>query len=70
VSDIVERKFNAYLPLTIHDSSNEEIVHECAFLGEYRNRLITDAATDMLDVSEAAAALPEADPLVTEAEES
>ena len=39
-----------------------------ALLNEYRTRLIADVVTGKLDVREAAAALPEVDPLETEDE--
>ena len=39
---------------------------ELSLLREYRTRLIADVVTGKLDVREAAAALPEVDPLATE----
>ena len=39
---------------------------EISFLREYRTRLLADVVTGKLDVREAAAALPEVDPLATE----
>ena len=44
------------------DSAREEI----ALIGEYRTRLIADVVTGKLDVREAAAGLPEVDPLAAE----
>ncbi len=41
---------------------------ETALLREYRTRLIADVVTGKLDVREAAAALPEVDPLADEDE--
>ena len=41
---------------------------EVDLLNEYRTRLISDVVTGKLDVREAAAALPEVDPLETESD--
>ena len=40
--------------------------HEVSLLREYRTRLISDVVTGKLDVREAAATLPEVDPLAVE----
>ena len=44
-------------------SAIENTRRKIALLGEYRTRLVADVVTGRLDVCEAAAALPEVDPL-------
>ena len=50
------------------DIAIARITHEIDLLNEYRTRLIADVVTGKLDVREAAAALPEVDPLAAEAD--
>ncbi len=50
------------------DREVSRIHHQIDLLREYRTRLIADVVTGKLDVREAAAALPEADPLAVEDE--
>ena len=57
----------------VEDTANIDATISCArqqidFLNEYRTRLIADVVTGKLDVREAAAALPEVDPLKAEDE--
>ena len=48
------------------DRGISRVQHEIVLLREYRTRLIADVVTGKLDVREAAAALPEVDPLAVD----
>ena len=61
--EIVSRVSKDYAPI---DITIVRANHEIELLREYRTRLIADVVTGKLDVREAAAALPEADPLAAE----
>ncbi|MCY4355551.1 MAG: hypothetical protein OXC09_12390 [Truepera sp.] len=50
------------------NNTMDQVRREISLLNEYRTRLISDVATGKLDVREAAARLPEVDPLETEAD--
>ena len=50
------------------DQSIARTHSEIDLMGEYRNRLIADVVTGKLDVREAAAGLPEVDPLAVDDE--
>ncbi len=50
------------------DTAISHTQHQIDLLSEYRTRLISDVVTGKLDVREAAAKLPEVDPLETEAD--
>lgn len=50
------------------DATIEKTEHKVKLLNEYRTRLIADVVTGKLDVREAAAALPEIDPLAADDE--
>lgn len=63
----------AIVKAVVEDTANIDATISCArqqidFLNEYRTRLIADVVTGKLDVREAAAALPEVDPLKAEDE--
>ena len=51
-------------------SVRQQVKRWSRLLGEYRARLIADIVTGKLDVREAAAALPEVDPLADDDEEN
>ena len=50
------------------NNTMDQVRREISLLNEYRTRLISDVVTGKLDVREAAARLPEVDPLETEAD--
>ncbi len=58
-----------FLDLTAKDLAAARAERGAEPVQEYRSRLISDVVTDKLDVHEAAAALPEVDPLAVEYED-
>ena len=63
-----QKEIVEHLRLSVGDiqSAMDRALNQIDLLHEYRTRLIADVVTGKLDVREAAAALPEIDPLATE----
>ncbi len=63
-----QEEIEEYLRSIVGDiqSATDRAQRQIGLLQEYRTRLIADVVTGKLDVREAAAALPEVDPLAAE----